>query len=123
MKKKLILILIILSTTFVCCLPENKDVDVEITNVSKLNIDSLRIYVYPSFDTTVYNFYKGRKFKNKIKFRDIQYVKGEKPTSSITVYSKNKVLRKYQGFIDYPYGKIDDKYEYYICEDQISLKK
>ena len=123
MKKKIVLISIfLLPILFSCNYFRDPQMKFKIDNLSNVVFDSVKIFVYPNYDTVIYNVKPNFILTKKFNFKDFEYKRIETCSGSVSAFKDSIFYSQCLSIIDYPYAIIEDM-ECYIFDNGISSKK
>lgn len=101
---------------------ETESVDLCVHNNSGEKIDSIYIY-FLNDKKVIKNIEVDKKLSLKFSIRKNEIPKGERSVFYIIAFKNDYFLTQSNGFIGFPYAKMDDYYEFYIFNDYIANEK
>ncbi|MFN4152758.1 MAG: hypothetical protein ACK4IX_17580 [Candidatus Sericytochromatia bacterium] len=116
--------IIILLFFFSSCKSQEDSRNVELTvfDYSDKKIDSIYIY-FLNQKRVIKNLKSKEKLKLEFTIKDKDIPKGERGVFSIVTFQDDYFLQQTNGFIGFPYSKMEDSYEFYISNDYITIEK
>jgi hypothetical protein len=121
MKSSLLLLGIVL--LFSCNYKQDFTVQVKIENLSNIEYDSIRLYVYPDREITFYNLKPNKSVIKNFEYTNFEYKRGEALASGISVFKGDEFYITENGLIDVPFLHLKNNYEYYIYDNYATIKK
>lgn len=116
--------IIILLFFFSSCKSQEDSRNVELTvfDNSDKKIDSIYIY-FLNQKRVIKNLKSKEQLKLEFTINEKDIPKGERGVFSIVTFHEDYFLSQTNGFIGFPYTKMEDYYEFYISNDYITTKK
>lgn len=106
-----------------CNFFQNKTVILKVVNNSNIKYDSIKLHLYLNYDTTFYNVKPKFEFLKKVELKNTEYERGAKITSSLIAFKDSTFYYFPGGLMDYPYGKMESEYSYYVWDNGITNNK